>query len=942
MIGGQMRSCFKWWQRGVLATVTVCSLGMGIVMLPSTALAEEGLPEEQIEQLASVSDNNDVAPETETVSEDEALIDATDQDETVAVTGDSVDALEDEETDQATDQVADAKQDAPVEAEDATEVTTVAKDDERTLTTASDDAPALPEGSQEVTEGTYVIEAGLAATDKTGLAGLVLDAQGSVREGAKLITWTYNGNDNQKWHIAKTESGWYTIMPDSDRTLALTATKDRGLIYLSKLVEGLASQLWAFVTNSTSYGNGLQMVPQGLQQSLSDATITYLDNAKALDVRGGKPEKRSEFITYTRSTTPKGNQSFYLVDTAREAVSGGETTLEGKYRVKVPSTNLALEIRRALTTNGANVWVYEQNGKPHQDVYLQYEGNGFYSVWIMGTNKVLDVRGGSILPGTNVIQWTYSGKDNQLWSVRKNADGSYTLVNKMTGLSLGAASESTASNGTNLTGAQNNGRANNSFTLIRSALLAPGIYKIKDANNKVLDVSKASTANGAKLSFYKDNNALNQRFELVSAGGTDLWRIRTASSGGWINYVPSTDVTQQGSVTQQGNHATAASENDTWQIVWHSGSYKIKSVIDGHVLGGASKTVTPIKTGIVLKTGLVEIDARLSGVALDNPKGSTTAGTKINVYKDNNGDNQKFIVEQVSGGYIITNLKSGKVLAVSGSSVVQQTYKSGDKNQVWTAGIADGGFVKLINNGTKKALDITGNSTVGTGSTATQVTDDTASREARQSWKLVGSTGWAKYKNVMSYFKSGKQITTSSQAWVLYNDIKNMSSMTKYLIAIYTDKPRFLIFKGKAGAWEPIHDWECATGMPGDDGKSCSFRGAFRLGDGAGEQYNDGEPLTMSAGVYGKSVDLPGYSGATYGYFLNGVWAIHSTINGSSEASQMNKRISHGCIRLTRAHASWVYHNMPRYTRVWSRPRAEISYTNTCASIPASMVRIMH
>ena len=166
--------------------------------------------------------------------------------------------------------------------------------------------------------------------------------------------------------------------------------------------------------------------------------------------------------------------------------------------------------------------------------------------------------------------------------------------------------------------------------------------------------------------------------------------------------------------------------------------------------------------------------------------------------------------------------------------------------------------------------------------------------------------------------------------------------MTKYLIAIYTDKPRFLIFKGKAGAWEPIHDWECATGMPGDDGKSCSFRGAFRLGDGAGEQYNDGEPLTMSAGVYGKSVDLPGYSGATYGYFLNGVWAIHSTINGSSEASQMNKRISHGCIRLTRAHASWVYHNMPRYTRVWSRPRAEISYTNTCASIPASMVRIMH
>ena len=911
-----------------MATVTACSLGMGIVMLPSTALAEEGLLEEQLEQPASTLDNNDVVvetepevvagteTETETAGNDETLVDATVLDETDVATSEPVEAVVDEETDQATDQVADAKQDAPVEAEDATEVTTVAKDDERTLTTASDDAPALPEGSQEVTEGTYVIEAGLSATDKTGLAGLVLDAQGSVHEGAKLITWSYNGNDNQKWHIAKTESGWYTIMPDSDRTLALTATSDRGLIYLSKLVEGLASQLWAFVTNSTSYGNGLQMIPQGVQKTLSDATITYLDNAKALDVRGGKPEKRSEFITYTRSTAPKGNQSFYLVDTAREAVSGGETTLEGKYRVKVPSTNLALEIRRALTTNGANVWVYEQNGKPHQDVYLQHEGNGFYSVWIMGTNKVLDVRGGSILPGTNVIQWTYSGKDNQLWSVRKNADGSYTLVNKMTGLSLGAASESTASNGTNLTGAQNNGRANNLFTLIRSALLASGIYKIKDANNKVLDVSKASTENGAKLSFYKDTNAQNQRFELVSAGGTDLWRIRTASSGGWITYVPGSGV------TQQGNHATAASDNNTWQIVWHSGSYKIKSVIDGHVLGGASKTVTPVKTGIVLKTGLVEIDARLSGVALDNPKGSTTAGTKINVYKDNNGENQMFVVEQVSGGYIITNKKSGKVLAVSGNSVVQQTYKSGNASQIWTAAIADGGYVKLINNSTKKALDITGSSTVSkTGSTATQVAEDTASREARQSWKLVGATGWAKYKNVMSYFKGGKQITTSSQAWVLYNQIKGMSSATKYLIAIYPDNPRLVIFQGSKDNWVPIKDWECGTGAAGDDGKSISLRGAWKLGEGTGQEDEDSDPLTAEAARSGKSVSLPGYSGCTYGYFIVMKWAIHSTMPGVAISKQVNRLVSHGCIRLKLENAKWVYDNMPRWTRVWSVPR---------------------
>lgn len=929
-----MRKQFNSYRTGALVAIIACSLATFLGMTPVCALGEDAATADDVQLVLvdrTVDDHEAVADTEEpTGSDAEAAEQGSSSNTQLSNEEDIVVQAQDHasadtpvtQDDVPADEIITAEQDNSGGTQEAVDGTATGEDGNTMRSSALRGSPALPANSQNVAEGTYVIEAGIAASDQTGLAGLVLDARGGVKEGTYMITWTYSGNDNQKWSVIKDPSGWYTIASHGDGSLVLTATNDKGKIYLTKYVSGLASQLWAFLLSGTSYGTGYQIVPQGIQRSATNTEIVSMGDNKAADVRKNSSERGAEIITYTRSSTVKGNQSFYLVNPTSPTVSGGPTDMEGRYRIGVPGTTAVVEVRRASAANGANVWLYASNGKTHQDVYLQHEGKGFYSVWIMGTGKVLELRGGSILPGANIVQWSYDGTDKQLWAMRKNADGTYSLVNKATGLVLGAASEAAGSSGTNLAGAQDNGRTNNLFTLKRMSLISAGIYKIVETGStKVLDVSKASTEDGAKLCFYTDKNSQNQRFELVSAGGTDLWRIRTASSGGWITYIAGSDV------IQQGNHATAADANNTWQVRFRNGGYTISSVNGNQMLvGGKQRSVTFTLASILLQEGLFEVKTKLGNAVLDIPKSSKTSGTKVNVYTDKKGENQKFVIEKAGTGYKIANLVSGLVLTATstaeGSTVVQQAYSSSNDAQVWLVGIADGGYFKLINKASGKALDISGDSAIASNvSMATQMATDSAEREARQSWKMAGASGWASYKGIMTYFNSGTRITVSPQAWTLYNMIKNMASMTKYLIAIYPDNPRFVIFQGSKGNWVPIKDWECGTGAAEADGKSRSLRGAWKLGEGRGEEYDGGRPLTAEAGKYGKSINLPGYSGCTYGYFINGKWAIHSTMPGVPESQQVNRLVSHGCIRLRLENAKWVYYNMPRYTRVWSVPR---------------------
>lgn len=979
-------------RRRALTVVAAVSLTCGLALAPQTALADDEVSQETIEQEGSIATENDeqdvvaTVPSTEeVVASESASADETpvvDQTTTVdegtttdVVTDDSTtDAASGEQspasgeelieegntpsedpTTEVVDQPAeDVVEDAATNGDEATvveeeaaapeEVAPKTEESSATQAVATQAAPAkkastssttakltaqAPGDHQIIKDGTYVIESGIVAEDKLGLAKLVLDARGGAKNGAEVITWTYGGKDNQKWIVLRDgESDWYTIASYANSKLVLTATNNKGKLYLTNYVSGLASQLWAFVLSGKSYGTGYQLVPKGVQKSVSDTTIVSTEPNKALDVRGGKPVNGSEVITYTKSDTVKPNQSVYLVDPT-PIVSAGLKNMEGKYRFYVPGTKVVLEVRKASTENRANIWTWESNGKSHQDVYLQYEGNGFYSVWIMGTKKVLDVQGSSILYGTNVIQWAYSGKTNQQWAVRKNADGTYSLINRATGLVLGGASEKNGKygNGTNLVGAQDNGRANNAFTLKRSPLVSAGIYKlIKTSNGRALDVSKASTLSGANISFYKDNGKMNQRFELISAGETDLWRIRTASSGGWIT------LNSSNKIVQQGNHATAQSDANTWRILWRNGEYQFRNSTHNRYIGTIEAKFKVTKSPITVSNGVYEIDSKAAKVALDNPKGSKTSGTKINVYTDNDGANQKWLIEKYGSGYKITNLTSGYVLTASGSSVIQSKF-NGSASQVWTLGIADGGAVRLINQSTKKVLDIWGNSAVSSGkSTGTQTYESTGDRESRQGWKLIATSAWYKVNGHWRYAsrdsrahfdwnikENGESTGNYDILHELWEKVQKKTSKTKYLIAHAWDACYIGVFQGRWGNWEPLYGWNC-TNMSREivneyyHGSAPTYSYLLALGNNKKYILED----DVDGWVWGLDTTWKGSRrrmiNPSEQYFTSiEFWLGYHTWLGSK--NELGKHLSHGCMRLDYPNAKWIYDNVAPGTR---------------------------
>ena len=578
----------------------------------------------------------------------------------------------------------------------------------------------LPKGAVNVKNGTYVIETSV-ADDK------VLGVSDKEPAGFSAVTSvTYKGTANQKWVVEKdAESGWYHILlSGTSRPLALgkAASSDTLQLLYPERVGDRA--LWAFVKN----GSWFNLINRSMPERL-------------LAVSGGS-KANGAALSLPKSSDASAGSRFYLLDT-RPQVKASDSIVEGAYEIAYSqNTKIAADVQGGKATDKANVLLYTYSGKNSQKVYLESDGKGFYTAWILGTRKVLAQSSSSIVPGNNVIQKTYSaGTATQLWALHRNTDGTYSLVNKATGLALG--SKGTTS-GSNLIGTRDDGYKTTRFKLVRQALLSSGIVEIhpRTTAKVTLDVQKAASKGSANLLLWEDGDKLNQRFELVAAGGTDLWRIRTASSGGWI--------TASGiGVQQMGNGFTAKTSANTWKVTFKGGWYSLVNVATGKALdmrygktnngtkiiaytpnGRDSQHFTFVKADLVPE-GYYTLRTGTSNY-LDVKGASRRDGANVGVYKKTGGLNQVFHLQKDGSSWVLRNANSGLyVTASSAKNSANVAQKSGGKGktQQWVLGIADGGGIvfksaanqKLVLNTTSKR----------------NVTVATSTKAAAQAWKPV-------------------------------------------------------------------------------------------------------------------------------------------------------------------------------------------------------------
>lgn len=747
-------------------------------------------------------------------------------------------------------------------------------------TGASEQVPQQPDPEQAPTEqlvadGAYIIKTSVGSN-------FVLDTVGTKNVvKANVVEATYTGGAAQAWQIAYNAArGFYQIFRTAADGTRLSLDVAGG-----RVASGTNVHLWesndtdAQLWNIVAYGSGYRI-------------ISALGDTLALDVRGAKAADGTNVQIYTDNKSTA--QRFGLFSTKPE-VSGTQVVQDGTYEIvsTVPGgTRNVADIDGGSLSNGANAQIYAGNGSIAQRFHFAYNAAGYYDVVAVGSGCALDAWKASLLPGTNVRQYESNGTKAQQWVVLKNSNATYTLLNRASGLALDISGGSTK-NGANLQLYTSNGTAAQQFKLHAVDMLPAGLYTIcaLSASKQVVDIKGASTSSGATVQMYASNGSLAQKFELKKVSANE-YRIRTASSGGWL-----TAGASGATVTQQGNHATAVTGANTWRAEWVGGHIVLVNKANGAALtmtGGKTSNGTKLTTSTTSgnasqrfafkSTHLLEAGcffvANCKGPYLTIEDSSASAGANVELYAKGTALGQYFYLERSGSAYRLKNAYSGKYVAATGtaskSNVVQQS-SSSSNNQRWYARIADGGGVTFENVGASgKVLDVLGGKTTN----GTNVQIYSVNNSSAQAWKLIKTT----YTPYPEYVL--KAIRKANASY----------SSTKYLIVVDRDHTHVIVMSGGNGNWKPYKIIKCTVGAP----STPTVTGSFSVGS---RGYSFGSGFTCY------------YWTQFYSDYL-----FHSVLYREGTRTVMDGRLgihaSHGCVRMAIENAKWIYSNVPSGTRV--------------------------
>lgn len=150
--------------------------------------------------------------------------------------------------------------------------------------------------------------------------------------------------------------------------------------------------------------------------------------------------------------------------------------------------------------------------------------------------------------------------------------------------------------------------------------------------------------------------------------------------------------------------------------------------------------------------------------------------------------------------------------------------------------------------------------------------------------------------NYYYYNSAGLKSGCSEKMW---DKVKNNKSKTKYLIAVDCTRNRTCIFQGKKGNWKLKYYWKCTTGKK----STPTIKGNFKV---CGKVSHFGESNGYSVWHATR---------IKYEYYFHSVlykpWSKKTIIAG-----KLGKNLSHGCVRLKKSNAKWIYKNCKSGTRI--------------------------
>ena len=725
-----------------------------------------------------------------------------------------------------------------------------------------------------VKDGDYAIAAG------PDLSRMVLDVTGgSASSGANVQIYQSNTTAAQRWRVSHDDDGYLTI----------TNVKSGKVLDVSAGSTCLGTNVQQYTAcGDANYAQKWIAVPNG------DGSVRLLSavwQQRTLDVAGGSLNSQTNVQLYTSNGTAA--QRFSFIATNPASVDPCDDILKDKgWCVISPSANgaVALDVAGGSLKNGGNVRTYSCNGTLSQLFKAEYR-DGYYVLRNAGSGKVLDVAAGDVVPGTNVQQWDESPNDNQLFSVVVNEDGSYSFINKATGLML-------AVSGSNLVAAIVGDSVQTSFVFAEQEdLLSEGLYEIYPSANSsyVLDVASASADSGANVQLYSNNGSFAQKWLLKKVDGAKNTYTfesvcstnRLAVSGTNVCTMAPADVKAQqwvARIDSNGIEFVSADDQDLSLDV-KGGNFASSSNVQVYTSNDSAAQRFRLRStsaDVANGTYFIRMASRSNSV-LDVSGGSSADGANVQIWQNNDTGAQKWnFSRNVDGSYTIVNAASGKALdvkdaAASSGTNIQQWSRNGSAAQRWYIEYVSGGFRLSSALNTAFVIDVSGGNAANGTNVALYASND--SKAQRFTFKAT------------TYVQP---LPADQQA--MYNRAQWYNSNTDWLILTDTVGCRTGIFRGSRGNWKLWSFWQCAPGK------------------------NESPTVLGEYSVYGKGLSFGhGYTCWYYTQFY-GDYLFHTqpcyTGTFNVMDSTMGQRASAGCIRLTTDHAKWIYDNIPYGTKV--------------------------
>ena len=574
------------------------------------------------------------------------------------------------------------------------------------LTQARSDLDTLASQNQSlVPDGRYIIALQVASKRALDVAS------GSKDDGANVRSYVSNMTLAQRWDISHDANG-YLIIKNAQSGKVLDVSG--GSLAAGTNIEQYAS-------NGTRAQRWIA-TPGSIEGTFVLRSALYPD--LVFDVSGGSGSSGANVQTYWSNGTAA--QSVRFISLKPQVDPCDDLQLDGWFTVSpARDTSKVFDIASGSTSNGANVQLFGANGTFAQDYSFEYH-DGYYLIVSAQSGKALDVDGGNLCPGTNVQQWDAGkGNSNQLFSAVKNDDGSYSFINKASGLAL-------CVKGSNVETAVPSSSSEQRFNLTKKVSLLPeGYYAIAASSNTsaVLDVASGSTSDGANVQIYGSNRTLAQKWRIAKVADRDnTYTIESLLSGKVLTADGSGNVCVRG---------RSNSDSQYWTAEIGNGKVILSNVANGKVLdisGGSTNNGANVQTykanGTAAQSfklvGCSSFEAGAYTVllasarskALDVSSGSRSNGANIQIWDSNGSGAQKWYVTANSDGtYSFQNCRSKKYLDVlnaqgaSGANV-QQWQGNGSVAQRWRVEYTgNGGFAIRSALNPSLVLDVSGGST---------------------------------------------------------------------------------------------------------------------------------------------------------------------------------------------------------------------------------------